>query len=71
VVAKEMNDGEEISRMIGPGENFAGLSLLSARSPASFQSRTSCDIVWLQGEQLKVLMTQDADLSRAIAKLMV
>lgn len=71
VVVSEIKDDEKVSRLIGPGENFAGLSLLSTSSPANYQAQNTCNIVWLQGEQLKTLMTQDVKLSQAIAKLML
>ena len=55
---------------IGPGESFAALSLLNGISPADYRADALVDIMWLPGEKLRLLMSQDPQLAQQVANLM-
>jgi len=70
VEVMEAKTNTKINKVLGPGETFGSLSLLSGSSPYNISAISLVNILWLQGEQLKPLMTSDPELARAISKLM-
>ncbi|WP_349629460.1 Crp/Fnr family transcriptional regulator [Motilimonas eburnea] len=59
----------KLSTTKGPGESFAQLSLLTHKSMSRCVADTPTDVMWLPGDKLKVLMSQDPALADAIGKL--
>jgi hypothetical protein len=68
---RQENGHEKVQRNeIGPGESFAALSLLNGISPADYRADALVDIMWLPGEKLRLLMSQDPQLAQQVANLM-
>ena len=58
------------SCVIGPGETFGALSLLSGASPALYEAESLTDVMWISGDKLKPLMAKDIQLAEAISTLL-
>ena len=66
---QSLGDQQTVIQTLGPGETFATMSLLTGQAPAQYKADSLLNVMWLPGDKIKTLMTQDPKLAAVIAAL--